>query len=101
MIIGLSADSPICLYWMCVFVPWFLFPPWVLEECDSYVNCLLYLLSWCWRVRHWDELGKERLNGKMFVIPWGWSQGGKGDYSKLPDIQLRMKLWVGDGSQDY
>jgi hypothetical protein len=52
---------------------------------------------WCWRLRYWDELGKEKLEKKVFVICWRWNRKEKGDYSRFPVIELGRRQRMGSG----
>lgn len=51
-------------------VPWFMIPPYVFRECDSWLFLVILTwppgvfignTSWCWRLGYWGKLWKELL----------------------------------------
>lgn len=104
MIINLGADFWICLSWLGVQFLGFCF----FSGLSVSVMVVYCLFSWpvqlvcsqekptccCWRLSNWNELGKERLKKKVFVIHWEWGQRRKGDHSNLPTTELRVRLGV-------
>lgn len=46
----------------------------------------------CLRLEEWDELGEERLEGKVFVIYWRLGQRRKGDTASFSAAELRTRL---------
>lgn len=45
----------------------------------------------CLRQEEWDELGEERLEGKVFVIYWRLGQSRKGNAASFSAAELRTR----------